>query len=73
MSEQNQNLASDHSQKYTYRFEPKKISFRVCESEFAMLKQSAEALPISVPASVKAKAQNAPLVTPKVAPDLSQA
>ncbi|OLZ06355.1 mobilization protein, partial [Enterococcus faecium] len=27
MSEQNQNLASDHSKKYTYRSEPKQISF----------------------------------------------
>ncbi|MCA6686320.1 MULTISPECIES: plasmid mobilization protein, partial [Lactobacillales] len=54
MSEQNQNLASDHSKKYTYRSEPKQISFRVSESEFAKLKQSAEALQMSVPAFVKA-------------------
>ena len=73
MSEQNQNLASDHSKKYTYRSEPKQISFRVSESEFAKLKQSAEALQMSVPAFVKAKAQNARLVTPKVAPDIAQA
>ncbi|MCZ4350860.1 plasmid mobilization relaxosome protein MobC, partial [Enterococcus lactis] len=38
MSEQNQNLASDPSKKYTYRSEPKQISFRVSESEFAKLK-----------------------------------
>ncbi len=43
------------------------------ESEFAKLKQSAEALQMSVPAFVKAKAQNARLVTPKVAPDIAQA
>lgn len=49
-------LASDHSKKYTYRFEPKQISFRLSESEFAKLKQSAKALQISVPAFVKAKA-----------------
>ena len=73
MSEQNQNLASDHSKNYTYRAEPKQISFRVSESEFAKLKQSAEALQMSVPAFVKAKAQNARLVTPKVAPDIAQA
>lgn len=73
MSEQNQNLASDPSKKYTYRSEPKQISFRVSESEFAKLKQSAEALQMSVPAFVKAKAQNARLVTPKVAPDIAQA
>ncbi|MGN3570458.1 plasmid mobilization relaxosome protein MobC, partial [Enterococcus faecium] len=29
MSEQNQNLASNYSKKYTYRSEPKQISFRV--------------------------------------------
>lgn len=73
MSEQNQNLASNHSKKYTYRSEPKQISFRVSESEFAKLKQSAEDLQMSVPAFVKAKAQNARLVTPKVAPDIAQA
>ena len=73
MSEQNQNLASNHSKKYTYRSEPKQISFRVSESEFAKLKQSASALQMSVPAFVKAKAQNARLVTPKVAPDIAQA
>ncbi|MCH1976592.1 MobC family plasmid mobilization relaxosome protein [Enterococcus hirae] len=73
MSEQNQNLASNSSKKYTYRSEPKQISFRVSESEFAKLKQSAEALQMSVPAFVKAKAQNARLVTPKVAPDIAQA
>lgn len=33
MSEQNQNLASNHSKKYTYRSEPKQISFRVCRLE----------------------------------------
>ncbi|EJX84325.1 hypothetical protein HMPREF1370_00752, partial [Enterococcus faecium P1123] len=49
MSEQNQNLASNYSKKYTYRSEPKQISFRVSESEFAKLKQSAEALQMSVP------------------------
>ncbi|HFJ6581955.1 TPA: plasmid mobilization relaxosome protein MobC, partial [Enterococcus faecium] len=48
MSEQNQNLASNSSKKYTYRSEPKQISFRVSESEFAKLKQSAEALQMSV-------------------------
>lgn len=73
MSEQNQNLASNHSKKYTYRSEPRQISFRVSESEFAKLKQSASALQMSVPAFVKAKAQNARLVTPKVAPDIAQA
>nr|WNL65932.1 Mobilization protein [Enterococcus faecium] len=46
-------LASNHSKKYTYRSEPKQISFRVSESEFAKLKQSAEALQMSVPAFVK--------------------
>lgn len=66
-------VASNHSKKYTYRSEPKQISFRVSESEFAKLKQSAEALQMSVPAFVKAKAQNARLVTPKVAPDIAQA
>ena len=39
------------------------------ESEFAKLKQSAEALQMSVPAFVKR--QNARLVTPKVAPDIA--
>lgn len=73
MSEQNQNLASNHSKKYTYRSEPKQISFRVSESEFAKLQLTASALQMSVPAFVKAKAQNARLVTPKVAPDIAQA
>ncbi|TKL46747.1 plasmid mobilization relaxosome protein MobC, partial [Enterococcus faecium] len=44
MSEQNHNLASNSSKKYTYRSDPKQISFRVSESEFATLKQSAEDL-----------------------------
>ncbi len=46
-------LASNPSKKYTYRSESKQINFRVSESEFAKLKQSAEALQMSVPASVK--------------------
>nr|WP_011587297.1 MobC family plasmid mobilization relaxosome protein [Enterococcus faecium]ABG78631.1 putative mobilization protein [Enterococcus faecium] len=55
MSEQNQNLASDPSKKYTYRSRAKTNQFS------------------SEPAFVKAKAQNARLVTPKVAPDIAQA
>ncbi|MEB6611135.1 MobC family plasmid mobilization relaxosome protein, partial [Staphylococcus borealis] len=47
------------------RKEPKQISFRVSESEYLKLKQSAETLNMSVPAFVKKKAQGSRLVAPK--------
>lgn len=47
------------------RKEPKQISFRVSEPEFAKLKRSAESLQMSVPAFDKSNAQGTQLVTPK--------
>lgn len=68
MSERNKNLASDlpvGKNRNPDRKEPKQISFRVSESEYEKLKQSAETLNMSVPAFVKKKAQGSRLVTPK--------
>ncbi|MGW9965543.1 mobilization protein NikA [Staphylococcus hominis] len=48
------------------RKEPKQISFRVSESEYLKLQQSAETLNMSVPSFVKKKAQGARLVAPKL-------
>ncbi|PTI58454.1 plasmid mobilization relaxosome protein MobC, partial [Staphylococcus warneri] len=48
------------------RKEPKQISFRVSESEYLKLKQSAETLNMSVPTFVKKKAQGSRLVAPKL-------
>ncbi|MGV3130225.1 plasmid mobilization protein, partial [Staphylococcus simulans] len=47
------------------RKEPKQISFRVSESEYLKLRQSADTLNMSVPAFVKKKAQGSRLVAPK--------
>ncbi|MEL1208708.1 plasmid mobilization protein, partial [Staphylococcus epidermidis] len=47
------------------RKEPKQISFRVSESEYLKLMQSAKTLNMSVPAFVKKKAQCSRLVAPK--------
>lgn len=47
------------------RKENKQISFRVSETEYSKLRQSAETLNMSVPAFVKKKAQGARLVAPK--------
>ena len=66
MSEQD-NVASNLREKPN-RKEPRQISFRVSESEYLKLQQSAETLNMSVPAFVKKKAQGARLVAPK--PDL---
>lgn len=63
MSEPN-NMASDLREKPN-RKEPRQISFRVSESEYLKLQQSAETLNMSVPAFVKKKAQGARLVAPK--------
>lgn len=51
--------------KETTRKEPRQINFRVSESEYLKLKQSAETLNMSVPNFVKSKAQGARLVAPK--------
>lgn len=69
MSEQNTFVASDETvgrNRKPNRKEPKQISFRVSESEYLKLKQSAETLNMSVPAFVKKKAQGTRLVTPKL-------
>ncbi|MCG1860601.1 MobC family plasmid mobilization relaxosome protein [Staphylococcus epidermidis] len=68
MSEQNTFVASDETVGRNHkpnRKEPKQISFRVSESEYLKLMQSAETLNMSVPAFVKKKAQGSRLVAPK--------
>ena len=64
MSELEKNMDSNIRKKPN-RKEAKQINFRVSESEYEKLKQSAETLNISVPAFCKKKAQGARLVTPK--------
>ncbi|OAW56390.1 mobilization protein [Staphylococcus epidermidis] len=69
MSEHDNNLANDlhvGESRKPNRKEPKQISFRVSESEYLKLQQSAETLNMSVPAFVKKKAQGARLVAPKL-------
>ena len=68
MSEQNTFVASDATvgrNRKPNRKAPKQISFRVSESEYLKLKQSAETLNMSVPNFVKKKAQGSRLVAPK--------
>ena len=69
MSEQNKFVASDETvgrNRKPNRKAPKQISFRVSESEYLKLKQSAETLNMSVPNFVKKKAQGSRLVAPKL-------
>ena len=69
MSEQKTFVASDETVGRNHkpnRKEPKQISFRVSESEYLKLKQSAETLNMSVPNFVKKKAQGSRLVAPKL-------
>lgn len=68
MSEQNYFVNGDDTVGKNHkpnRKEPKQISFRVSESEYLKLQQSAETLNMSVPAFVKKKAQGSRLVAPK--------
>ena len=68
MSEQNNFVASDKTvgrNQKPNRKEPKQISFRVSESEYLKLRQSADTLNMSVPNFVKKKAQGSRLVAPK--------
>ncbi|HGZ3489029.1 MULTISPECIES: plasmid mobilization protein [Bacilli] len=68
MSEQNDFVNGDATvgkNRKPNRKEPKQISFRVSESEYLKLQQSAETLNMSVPAFVKKKAQGSRLVAPK--------
>ena len=68
MSEQNDFVKGDATvgkNRKPNRKEPKQISFRVSESEYLKLQQSAETLNMSVPAFVKKKAQGSRLVAPK--------
>ena len=68
MSEQNNVVASDETvgrNQKPNRKEPKQISFRVSESEYLKLRQSADTLNMSVPNFVKKKAQGSRLVAPK--------
>jgi len=66
MSERENNLASNPNRETPNRKEPKQINFRVSESEYSKLQQSAETLNMSVPAFAKKKAQGARIVTPKM-------
>ena len=69
MSEQNNFVASDEivgQNRKPNRKEPKQISFRVSESEYLKLRQSADTLNMSVPNFVKKKAQGSRLVAPKL-------
>src|SRR5699024_3311499 len=63
----------DEGEKRPNRKEAKQISFRVSESEYEKLKQSAETLNMSVPAFVKKKAQGARLIAPKLDKESRQA
>ena len=68
MSEQNNFVDSDETvgrNQKPNRKEPKQISFRVSESEYLKLRQSADTLNMSVPNFVKKKAQGSRLVAPK--------
>ena len=68
MSEQNDFVNGDATvgkNRKPNRKEPKQISFRVSESEYLKLQQSAETLNMSVPAFVKKKAKGSRLVAPK--------
>ena len=68
MSEQNDFVNGDETvgkNRKPNRKEPKQISFRVSESEYLKLQQSAETLNMSVPAFVKKKAKGSRLVVPK--------
>ena len=68
MSEQNNFVANDETVGRNHkpnRKEPKQISFRVSESEYLKLRQSADTLNMSVPNFVKKKAQGSRLVAPK--------
>ena len=68
MSEQNDFVNGDATvgkNRKPNRKEPKQISFRVSESEYLKLQQSAETLNMSVSAFVKKKAQGSRLVAPK--------
>ena len=59
MSEQNTFVASDETvgrNRKPNRKEPKQISFRVSESEYLKLRQSAETFNMSVPAKERHKA-----------------
>ena len=69
MSEHKPFVASDETVGQNHkpnRKEPKQISFRVSESEYLKLKQSAETLNMSVPSFVKKKAEGTRLVAPKL-------
>lgn len=70
MSEQS-NLASN-TKRIANRKDKKQISFRVSESEYLKLEQSAKVLNISVTAFAKKKAQGVRVVAPKISPEDSK-
>lgn len=75
VNERDNNLSGDFSvgrNQKPNRKERKQISFRVSETEYLKLKQSAKTLNMSVPSFVKKKAQGSRLVAPKFKPEDTQ-
>lgn len=70
MSEQS--ILASKTKRIANRKDKKQISFRVSESEYLKLEQSAKALNISVAAFAKKKAQGVRVVTPKISPEDSK-
>lgn len=70
MSEQS--ILDSKTKRIANRKDKKQISFRVSESEYLKLEQSAKVLNISVAAFAKKKAQGVRVVTPKISPEDSK-
>lgn len=70
MSEQS--ILASKTKRIANRKEKKQISFRVSESEYLKLEQSAKVLNISVAAFAKKKAQGVRIVAPKISPEDSK-
>ena len=66
MSERENNMASNSSRKTPNRKERRQINFRVSESEYSKLQQSAETLNMSVPAFAKKRALGYRMKPPRV-------
>lgn len=63
---------ASNTKRIVNRKDKKQISFRVSESEYLKLEQSAKALNISVAAFAKKKAQGVRVVAPKISPEDSK-
>lgn len=70
MSEQS--ILASKTKRIANRKDKKQISFRVSESEYLKLEQSAKVLNISVAAFAKKKAQGVRIVAPKISPEDSK-